>query len=136
MTTGTLQPSERPTATMPARESQRRGARESQRRGARESQRRGARDLAPLPALVGAVERALLARGALEATVLAAAVLGSAALVCALAVPALPRWPWLIALPLAPLVGAWRARRAIPAESDLVLFIDRRLAGNEARVRA
>jgi hypothetical protein len=100
------------------------------------SSRREGASLPRLSSLVSSVERAILARGALEATVLGATVLGSASLVCALALPELPRWPWLALLPVAPIVGAWRARRTLPSESDLVLFIDRKLEGGEAILSA
>ncbi|GAB4206858.1 MAG: hypothetical protein OHK0013_23940 [Sandaracinaceae bacterium] len=95
-----------------------------------------AQPLAGLAPLVSTVRSALVLRGALESTVLAATTLGAASLVSALVSPSWPRWPFVALLPLAPLVGVWRARRSLPDEADVVLWIDRRLDGGESIVAA
>ena len=67
-----------------------------------------------LSGLMRGVRRALLMRTIVGATLSAALVLGALGLVVALAFPSLPRWPFLAALGLAPIVGAILAIRRMP----------------------
>ncbi|MDQ3038037.1 MAG: hypothetical protein M3Y87_36920, partial [Myxococcota bacterium] len=89
-----------------------------------------------LPQLLASIRRALVLRAMLAEIVLWSAVLGTLALAVALAWPALPRWPSLVLLGLAPIVGLLRARRSRPSDADLVMWVDRRLAADEAVITA
>lgn len=89
-----------------------------------------------LDELMSVVRRALLARAVMRASLAVGVVAGALALVAALTVPGLQRWPLLAALLLGPLVGALLARRRRPCDADVVLFVDGKLAADESIVTA
>ncbi|MCC6872902.1 MAG: hypothetical protein IT378_01235, partial [Sandaracinaceae bacterium] len=86
--------------------------------------------------LTTAVRRRLIVRAALSALGDATVVVGAVALVVALAAPWLPRWPAILIVAIISIVLLARARRALPTQSELVLFVDRKLEAGEAIVTA
>src|SRR6185295_12653638 len=58
------------------------------------------------------------------------------ALLVVLVFPHVPRLPLLGLLAVGPLFAIWIARRARPRDADVVLFVDRKLAADEAIVTA
>ncbi|MCA9610984.1 MAG: hypothetical protein KC619_35565, partial [Myxococcales bacterium] len=82
------------------------------------------------------IRRRLVLRAMLGSTVTVAVMAGAFAVVLAIAWPWAPKWlPWTV-VALGPLVGWWRARRAMPDDEAIVMFVDRRLDAGEAIVTA
>src|SRR5688500_17122973 len=78
----------------------------------------------------------LFARAVLADTVVVAIVVGACALLFAIAIPWMPRWPWAFALVLGPILGVVRAKRARPSDEDVVSYLDRRIGAEEVIVTA
>ena len=86
--------------------------------------------------LVATVRRALLLRGALQWTAWLSIAFGVGALLVAWLAPSWPRWPSLALLALGPFVGVLIARRRMPPEGDLVVFVDLRLHAGQSILTA